>query len=52
MGKQVHDTRLVAVCQVHGLTHVLTFNIQHFARPASLVPGLTVLHPRAAIELR
>jgi predicted nucleic acid-binding protein len=49
VGKQVHDTRLVAVCQMHGLTHILTFNVQHFARPASLVPGLTVLHPNAAI---
>jgi hypothetical protein len=25
-------------------------NVQHFARPASLVPGLTVLHPEGAIE--
>jgi predicted nucleic acid-binding protein len=51
IGKQVHDTRLIAVCQVHGLTHVLTFNVQHFARPASLVPGLTVVHPCGAVEL-
>ncbi len=51
IGKQVHDTRLVAVCQVHGLTHVLTFNVQHFARPAGLVPGLKVVHPQAAIKL-
>lgn len=50
IGKQVHDTRLVAVCQVHGLTHILTFNVQHFARPASFVPGLTVLGPEAVIE--
>jgi predicted nucleic acid-binding protein len=50
IGKQVHDTRLVAVCQVHGLTHVLTFNVQHFARPASLVPGLAVISPQSAVD--
>src|SRR5204862_955770 len=26
IGKQVHDARLVAVCHVHGVTHLLTFN--------------------------
>jgi hypothetical protein len=52
IGKQVHDTRLVAACQVQGLTHILTFNVQHFARPAMLVPGLTVLHPEAAVRAK
>jgi predicted nucleic acid-binding protein len=31
-GVQVHDARLVAVMRVHGLTHVLTFNVADFAR--------------------
>lgn len=29
-GKQVHDVRLVAVCHVHGVTHLLTCNTAHF----------------------
>jgi predicted nucleic acid-binding protein len=45
MGKQVHDARLVAVCQVHRVTHLLTFNIAHFARLAALVPGLVIVDP-------
>lgn len=44
-GVKVHDTRLVAVMQVYGVTHLLTFNEQDFKRfekvitinPASLV---------------
>jgi len=32
------------------MTHILTFNVQHFARPAGLVPGLLVYHPKSAIE--
>ena len=35
IGKQVHDARLVAVCHVHGVTHLLTFNVAHFARLAA-----------------
>lgn len=31
-GKQVHDARLVAVCHVHGVNDILTFNVQHFQR--------------------
>lgn len=30
IGKQVHDARLVAVCHVHGVTHLLTFNVADF----------------------
>ncbi len=44
-GKQVHDARLVAICQVYGLTHILTFNTRHFARLATFAPGLTVVEP-------
>jgi hypothetical protein len=45
IGKQVHDARLTAVCHVHGVTHLLTFNFGHFARMAAFVPGLMVVDP-------
>jgi predicted nucleic acid-binding protein len=45
IGKQVHDARLVAVCHVHAVTHVLTFNVSHFARLAGFGPGLVVVDP-------
>lgn len=32
IGVNVHDARLVAAMLVHGLTHILTFNIADFAR--------------------
>ena len=44
-GKQVHDARLIATCQVYGITHILTFNVRHFTRIATFVPGLTVVDP-------
>ncbi len=45
IGKQVHDARLVAVCHVYGITHILTFNVQHFVRLASHGTGITVVDP-------
>ena len=45
IGKQVHDARLVAVCQVHGVTHLLTFNVAHFVRMAGFGPGIVVIDP-------
>jgi predicted nucleic acid-binding protein len=45
IGKQVHDARLVAVCPVHRVTHVLTFNVTHFARLAGFGPGVVVVDP-------
>ena len=45
IGKQVHDARLVAVCHVHGVTHLLTFNVAHFARMAGFGPGVAVVDP-------
>ncbi|WP_017324432.1 PIN domain-containing protein [Synechococcus sp. PCC 7336] len=42
-GIQVHDTRLVAAMLVHGLTHILTFNVEDFERFAEI----TVFHPEA-----
>jgi predicted nucleic acid-binding protein len=38
IGKQVHDARLVAVCHVYAVTHILTFNTNHFARMAGSGP--------------
>ena len=31
-GRQVHDARLVAAMQAHGVTHLLTLNTRDFAR--------------------
>lgn len=45
IGKQVHDARLVAVCHVHGVSHLLTFNVAHFARLAGFGPGVVVVDP-------
>jgi len=45
VGKQVHDARLVAVCHVHAVTHVLTFNISHFVRMSGFGPGIVVVDP-------
>jgi predicted nucleic acid-binding protein len=44
-GKQVHDARLVAVCQVYGVTHLLTFNVAHFVRMAGFGPRIVVIDP-------
>jgi predicted nucleic acid-binding protein len=40
-GVQVHDARLVALMQVHGITHVLTLNGVDFAR----YPGIVAIDP-------
>jgi predicted nucleic acid-binding protein len=45
IGKQVRDARLVAVCHVHGVTHLLTFNVSHFTRFSSIGPGIVVVDP-------
>lgn len=47
VGKQVHDARLVAICHVHAVSHVLTFNVGHFVRLSSAAPGITVIDPAA-----
>ena len=41
LGKQVHDTRLIAAMHVHGITHLLTFNTADFKR----YDGITVVNP-------
>jgi predicted nucleic acid-binding protein len=45
VGKQVHDARLVAVCHVHGVAQLLTFNVSHFVRMAGFAPGVVVVDP-------
>jgi predicted nucleic acid-binding protein len=47
IGKQVHDARLVAVCHVYRVSHLLTFNAPHFAPLAGFGPGILVVHPAA-----
>lgn len=51
IGKQVHDARLVAVCHVHKVTHLLTFNVSHFARMASFGPGVIVANPGSVYKV-
>jgi predicted nucleic acid-binding protein len=45
IGKQVHDARLVAVCHVHAISHLLTFNTSDFAGMTSFGPGIVVVDP-------
>lgn len=42
IGKQSHDTRLVAAMKVHNLTHLLTFNDGDFKR----FTAITVINPK------
>jgi len=42
-GKQVHDARLAAVMEAHGVASILTFNTRDFSR----YPGLTATDPAA-----
>ncbi len=44
-GKNAHDARLVAVMAIHGISHILTFNLAHFARH----PNLRALDPASVI---
>jgi len=45
VGKQVHDARLLAVCHVHGVARILTFNVGHFTRLAGFGPAVSVVDP-------
>jgi len=49
IGKQVHDARLVAICHVYGITHVLTFNVRHFIRFVGFEPGLVIVDPNKVL---
>ncbi|MEW6126783.1 MAG: type II toxin-antitoxin system VapC family toxin [Acidobacteriota bacterium] len=41
-GVQVHDARLVAAMQVHGLQNIITLNLKDFARYS----GINAIHPK------
>jgi predicted nucleic acid-binding protein len=43
IGKRVHDARLVAVCHVHAVTHLLTLNVSDFAGMARFGPSVEVV---------
>ena len=45
IGKQVYDARLVVICHVYGISHLLTFNVSHFTRLAKIGPGIVVVEP-------
>jgi predicted nucleic acid-binding protein len=45
LGKNAHDARLVAAMLLHGVSHLLTFNVADLSR----FPGITVLHPSAVV---
>jgi len=45
IGKRVHDARLVAICHVHKVTHLLTFNTPHFQSLATFGPGVIIVDP-------
>lgn len=42
-GTKTHDARLVAAMNVHGITHILTFNGSDFSR----YPGIVVVEPQS-----
>src|SRR5437762_13634280 len=42
VGKQAHDTRLVAAMLAHALTHLLTFDVRDFKRSTEI----TVVNPQ------
>jgi hypothetical protein len=46
IGKTVHDARLVAVCHVHGVTQILTFNVSQFKTLAKFGLGVAVIDPK------
>ncbi len=45
VGRNVHDTRLVAAMLQHGLSHLLTFNVKDFKR----FDEITVIDPTCVI---
>jgi predicted nucleic acid-binding protein len=44
-GRQVHDARLAALMQAHGITHILTLNGSDFTR----YPGITPVDPASLV---
>ncbi|MBW4630388.1 MAG: PIN domain-containing protein [Iphinoe sp. HA4291-MV1] len=46
MGKRVHDARFIAVMLAHGVTHLLTFNIDDFRNKQEIV----IVHPQTVMK--
>lgn len=46
-GKKAHDARLVAAMNVHGITHIVTFNVGDFGRYV----GIVTIDPRTSGEV-
>lgn len=46
VGKTVHDARLVAVCHVHGVKQLLTFNVGQFTTLAKFGFPVSAIDPR------
>jgi predicted nucleic acid-binding protein len=44
-GKQVHDARIVAVCEIYNVTKLMTFDVAHFRPLVALRPHITLLDP-------
>ena len=42
---RVVASSIAAVCDVHQVSHLLTFNVAHFTRFAGFPPGLVVVDP-------
>jgi hypothetical protein len=42
VGAQAHDARLIASMNAYGISHLLTFNVEHFRR----YQGITVIEPQ------
>jgi predicted nucleic acid-binding protein len=40
-GKRTHDARLLAIMQVHGVGHLLTFNVDDFPK----ITAIAIVHP-------
>lgn len=44
-GKQVHDARIAAICEVNKIEQLATYNSRHFTRFATLLPALKIVDP-------
>ena len=53
IGKQIHDTRLVAAMQVHGIEQILTFNTKDFQRYEEIqaIHPQTLLNDQGSVEI-
>lgn len=40
-GKNVHDARIAAAARMHGVTHLLTYNVNDFKRYADILTAAT-----------